>query len=115
MIRETVVEGEPALAVDTEEECDRALDSSVYVVPPSWANAMAWHPWDEKNTDSLEDFRYTSTIGESRPRPTRVVSHRQVRILSVGIVRASHDSCNNAADWFGADARMEVGCFSRTV
>ena len=40
---------------------------------------------------------------------------RQVRILSVGIVRASHDSCNNAADWFGVDARMEVGCFSRTV
>ena len=32
----------------------------------------------------------------------------------MGIVRASHDSCNNAADWFGADARMEVGCFSRT-
>ena len=64
MIRETVVEGEPALAVDTEEECDRALDSGVYVVPPSWANAMAWHPWDEKNTDFLEDFRYTSIIGE---------------------------------------------------
>ena len=40
---------------------------------------------------------------------------RQVRILSVGIVRASHDSCNNAADWFGVDARMEVGCFSRIV
>ena len=64
MIRETVVEGEPALAVDTEKECDRAVDSGVYVVPPSWANAMAWHPWDEKNTDSLEDFRYTSIIGE---------------------------------------------------
>ena len=26
---------------------------------------MAWHPWDEKNTDFLEDFRYTSIIGES--------------------------------------------------
>ena len=25
---------------------------------------MAWHPWDEKNTDSLEDFRYTFIIGE---------------------------------------------------
>ena len=29
-------------------------------------------------------------------RPTRVISHRQVRILSVGIVRARDDSCNNA-------------------
>ena len=28
------------------------------------ANAMAWHPWDEKHTDSLEDFRYTFIIGE---------------------------------------------------
>ena len=31
-----------------------------------------------------------------RPRPTSVVSHRQVRILSVGLVRARDDSCNNA-------------------
>ena len=29
-------------------------------------------------------------------RPTIVVSHRPVRNLSVGIVRASDDSCNNA-------------------
>ena len=35
---------------------------------------------------------------DDRPRPTSVVSHRQVRILSVGIVRASDDSCNNALD-----------------
>ena len=55
MIRETIVDGEPALAVDTEEEFDRALDSGVYVVPPSWADAMAWHPWDEDNTNSPED------------------------------------------------------------
>ena len=39
------------------------------------------------------------------PRPTSVVSHRQVRILSVGIVRASDDSCNNAA----AGARVDFG------
>ena len=38
--RETVSDGEPALAVDTEEEFDRALGSGVYVVPPSWANAI---------------------------------------------------------------------------
>ena len=31
-----------------------------------------------------------------RPRPTNVVSHRPVRILSVGFVRDSDDSCNNA-------------------
>ena len=50
-----VVDGEPALAIDTEEEFARPLDSGVYVVPPSWADAMVWHPWDEDNTDSLED------------------------------------------------------------
>ena len=33
---------------------------------------------------------------DDRPRPTSVVSHRPVRILSIGIVRASYDSCNNA-------------------
>ena len=33
---------------------------------------------------------------DDRPRPTSVVSHRPVRILSVGIVRARDDSCNNA-------------------
>ena len=32
---------------------------------------------------------------DDRPRPTRVVSPRQGRILSVGIVRARDDSCNN--------------------
>ena len=34
VIRETVIDGEPALAVDTEEEFARALGSGVYVVPP---------------------------------------------------------------------------------
>ena len=34
---------------------------------------------------------------DGRPRPTSVVSYRQVRILSVGIVRASDDSSNNAS------------------
>ena len=67
-------------------------------------------------------FRDTSIIGESlrarsparqgsavvlgceilnrddRTRPTRVISPRQMRILSVGIVRTRHDSCNNAPD-----------------
>ena len=58
-MRETVRDGEPALAVDTEEEFYRALGSGVYVVPPSWADAMAWHPWDEENTDFLEDVLAT--------------------------------------------------------
>ena len=61
-MRETVIDGEPALAVDTEEEFDRALDSGVYVVPPSWANVMAWHPCDEDNTDSLEDVLAASDL-----------------------------------------------------
>ena len=67
MIRETVLDGEPALAVDTEEEFARALGSGVYVVPPTMANAMAWHPWDEDNTDSLEDVLATN----DDPDPTR--------------------------------------------
>ena len=33
---------------------------------------------------------------DDRPRPTRVISPRPVRILSVGLVRTRHDSCNNA-------------------
>ena len=66
-LRETVRDGEPALAVDTEEEFDRALGSGVYVVPPSWADAMAWHPWDEENTDSLEDVLAT----DDDPDPTQ--------------------------------------------
>ena len=33
---------------------------------------------------------------DDRLRPTRVISPRQMRILSVGLVRTRHDSCNNA-------------------
>ena len=33
---------------------------------------------------------------DDRTRPTRVISPRPMRILSVGIVRTRHDSCNNA-------------------
>ena len=54
LLRETVRDGEPALAVDTEEEFARALGRGVYVVPPTLEDALAWHPWDEDNTDSLE-------------------------------------------------------------
>ena len=45
---------------------------------------------------------------DDRPRPTNVVSHRQVRILSIGIVRARDDSCNNASARrrFDATARL---------
>ena len=59
MIRETVVDGEPALAIDTEEEFARALGSGVYVVPPTMVDALGWHPWDEDNTDSLADVLAT--------------------------------------------------------
>ena len=34
---------------------------------------------------------------DDRPRPTRVISPRPMRILSVGIVRTRHDACNTAA------------------
>ena len=53
--------------MDTEEEFDRALDRGVYVVPPSWADAMAWHPWDEDNTNSLEDV----LAADDDPNPTQ--------------------------------------------
>ena len=80
MIRETVLDGEPALAVDTEEEFARALGSGVYVVPPTMANAMAWHPWDEDNTDSLEDVAcYKRRPGPDAGRgvsPTRLAYRR---------------------------------------
>ena len=33
---------------------------------------------------------------DDRPRPTRVISPRPVRILSVGLVRTRHDSCTTA-------------------
>ena len=41
MIRETVLDGEPALDVDTEEEFDRALGSGVWVIAPPTADALS--------------------------------------------------------------------------
>ena len=44
------------------------------ITGPSWAgkmkipaDAMAWHPWDEENTDSLEDVLAT----DDAPDPTQ--------------------------------------------
>ena len=48
--------------------------------------------------DTSRSIISSNTQSDDRPRPTSVISHRQVRILSVGIVRASDDSCNNAAN-----------------
>ena len=88
-MRETVRDGEPALAVDTEEEFARALGSGVYVVPPSWADAMAWHPWDEENTDSLEDVLATDDdpdpTQEDASAPPRMVLLPWLRPLVVGL------------------------------
>ena len=67
MIRETVVDGEPALDVDTEEEFDQALNSGVWVIAPPTADAASWHPWDEDNTNSLEDVLAT----DDDPDPTQ--------------------------------------------
>ncbi len=66
MIRETVLNGEPALDVDTEEEFDRALSSNVWVIAPTPADVESWHPCDEDNTDSLEDV-----LAAAEPDPTR--------------------------------------------
>ena len=81
-MRETVRDGEPALAVDTEEEFDRALGSGVYVVPPSWTDAMAWHPWDEENTDFLEDVLAT----DDDPDPTQEDASDPPRMVYSGSV-----------------------------
>ena len=66
MIRETVLDGEPALDVDTEDEFDRALWVGVWVIAPPTADVASWHPCDEDNTDSLEDV-----LAASDPDPTR--------------------------------------------
>ena len=59
MIRERVVDGEPAIDVDTEEEFDQVLSSGAWVIAPPTTDAMAWHPWDEDNTNSLKDVLTT--------------------------------------------------------
>ena len=42
--RNALYDGEPAVAVDTEEEFARPLDSGVYVIPSSLEqDAMAWY------------------------------------------------------------------------
>ena len=67
MIHETVIDGEPALDVDTEEEFDHALNSGVWVIAPLTADVASWHPWDEDNTNSLEDVLAT----DDDPDPTQ--------------------------------------------
>ena len=62
MIRETVLNGELALDVDTEEEFDRALSSGVWVIAPPTADVESWHPCDKENTDSLEDIERAGPI-----------------------------------------------------
>ena len=44
MIRETVLDGEPAIDVDTEEEFNRVLGSGVWVIAPPTADVASWHP-----------------------------------------------------------------------
>ena len=66
MIREIVVDGEPVLAVDTEEEFNSVLGSGVGVMPPSWEDAMAWCPYEE-STVSLEEI----LAADDDPYPTQ--------------------------------------------
>ena len=83
MIRETVIDGEPALDVDTEEEFDHALGSGVWVIAPPTVDVAAWHPCDEENTDALEDV-----LAASDPDPTRDEGVTQPRLAypaSVGL------------------------------
>ena len=66
VIRETVVDGEPALDVDTEEEFDQALSSGVWVIAPPTVDVASWHPWDEDNTDTLEDVLAVADQDQTR-------------------------------------------------
>ena len=36
-----------------------ALSSGVWVIAPQTADVESWHPWDEGNTNSLEDVLAT--------------------------------------------------------
>ena len=72
MIRKTVLDGEPAIEVDTEEEFDQALGIGVWVIAPPTADMASWHLCDEDNTDSLEDVLAASDPdrrGTSRQTP----------------------------------------------
>ena len=62
------------------------------VAKPSTESDQA--QWGSRRSSSTSRLRHSES--DDRPRPTSVVSHRQVRILLVGIVRAGDDSCNNA-------------------
>ncbi len=55
MIRNITVDGEEALAVDTAEELGLALRSGRWVIAPPEAYDAYGLPWDEDNTESLED------------------------------------------------------------
>ena len=67
VIRETVVDGEPALAVDTEEEFDRALGSGVNVVPAIVGGRDGLAPLGRGKHGSLEDVLAT----DDAPDPTQ--------------------------------------------
>ena len=60
-------------------------------------------------------FDALSARSDDRPRPTRVISHRHVRILSVGIVRARDDSCNNACAGKARSRRQANAALYRAV
>ena len=60
----------------------------------TWSSSQ-WQPDNEFETDTI----LPSNEASEKPgtvQPTSVIPHRPVRILSVGIVRARDDSCNNA-------------------
>ena len=109
MIRETVSDGEPALDVDTEEEFARALSSGVYVVLPSWADALAWHPGAEENTDSFQRYRAADgTAGRSFPGDDFMNPSQVQDLLLRVLVRGGDTRLGRGQHYFHATIRREA-------
>ena len=70
-----------------------------HIFPQDWCKKQKIEPkvFDTVINKTPLSYKTNRILGRVSPsRPTSVVSHRPVRILSVGIVRARDDSCNNA-------------------
>ena len=74
MIRETVVDGEPVLEVDTTEDLDRTITSGVYVLAPDDVRAD-YGLTDTENSDTQDivdgsdDWRDAAWLCEAKDSP----------------------------------------------
>ena len=73
MIREVVINGEPALDVDTAEDLDRTLTSGAYVLAPDDVRAE-YGLTETENSDTQDivdesDWRDAAWLGETKDSP----------------------------------------------